>query len=381
LILTAGYCDPVTNSVFFLLFYKGGALLSETMPPTGGYVIEVTNLVRRYGPHTAVDHVSFKIEKGEIVGFLGPNGAGKSTTMNILTGYLSSSEGIVRVDGQDILEYPTEIKRKIGYLPENPPLYPDMTVSEYLSFVGEIKGIPSKQKKERMNSIMETVGVQDVSKRLIKNLSKGYKQRVGLAQAMIGDPQALIMDEPTAGLDPKQILEIRDLITELGKDHTIILSSHILPEVSAVCKRVLIINQGKIVADDTPENLAKRILGGSHILLRMDASEAAISGALAKVPAVKKLEFRESQESGTVEAVAEAEEDAGESRDIRRDLFWALAAANIPILMMRSLDMSLEEIFLNLTTRENAEASVSTETAISTETAVSAETTAAGEEK
>ena len=364
-----------------MLFYKGGALLSETMPPTGGYVIEVTNLVRRYGPHTAVDHVSFKIEKGEIVGFLGPNGAGKSTTMNILTGYLSSSEGIVRVDGQDILEYPTEIKRKIGYLPENPPLYPDMTVSEYLSFVGEIKGIPSKQKRERMNSIMETVGVQDVSKRLIKNLSKGYKQRVGLAQAMIGDPQALIMDEPTAGLDPKQILEIRDLITELGKDHTIILSSHILPEVSAVCKRVLIINQGKIVADDTPENLAKRILGGSHILLRMDASEAAISGALAKVPAVKKLEFRESQESGTVEAVAEAEEDAGESRDIRRDLFWALAAANIPILMMRSLDMSLEEIFLNLTTRENAEASVSTETAISTETAVSAETTAAGEEK
>jgi ABC-2 type transport system ATP-binding protein len=315
-------------------------------------VIEVTNLVRRYGPHIAVDHASFKIEKGEIVGFLGPNGAGKSTTMNILTGYLSSTEGTVKVDGQDILEYPTEIKRKIGYLPENPPLYPDMTVREYLSFVGEIKGIPPKEKKDRMNRIMETVGVTDVSGRIIKNLSKGYKQRVGLAQAMIGDPQALIMDEPTAGLDPKQILEIRDLIRELGKDHTIILSSHILPEVSAVCKRVLIINEGGIVADDTPENLAKRILGGSHILLRMDASETEISKALAKVPSIKRLEFRESQESGTVEALAEAAEDT----DIRRDLFRALAAADIPILMMRSQDMSLEEIFLNLTTKEDGEA-------------------------
>jgi ABC-2 type transport system ATP-binding protein len=315
-------------------------------------VIEVTNLVRRYGPHIAVDHASFKIERGEIVGFLGPNGAGKSTTMNILTGYLSSTEGTVRVDGQDILEFPTEIKRKIGYLPENPPLYPDMTVREYLSFAGEIKGIPPKEKKEKMNRIMETVGVTEVSKRLIKNLSKGYKQRVGLAQAMIGDPQALIMDEPTAGLDPKQILEIRDLIRELGKDHTIILSSHILPEVSAVCKRVLIINQGRIVADDTPENLARRLLGGSHIILRMDASEAAVSSAFVKVPSIKRLEFRESQEAGASEAVVEAAEDT----DIRRDLFRALAAANIPILMMRSQDMSLEEIFLNLTTKEDGEA-------------------------
>ena len=308
-------------------------------------MIEVTDLVRRYGPHIAVDHASFRIEKGEIVGFLGPNGAGKSTTMNILTGYLSSTEGTVKVDGQDILEYPIEIKRKIGYLPENPPLYVDMTVSEYLSFVGEIKGIPPKVKKDKMNHIMETVGVQDVSKRLIKNLSKGYKQRVGLAQAMIGDPQALIMDEPTAGLDPKQILEIRDLITELGKDHTIILSSHILPEVSAVCKRVLIIDRGKIVADDTPDNLAKHILGGSHILLRVDAAEAAVSKALEKISSLRKLEFRESQEPGAVEVVAEAAEDT----DIRRDLSRALAAAGIPILMMRSQDMSLEDIFLNLT--------------------------------
>lgn len=311
-------------------------------------MIEVTNLVRRYGPHVAVDHASFTIQKGEIVGFLGPNGAGKSTTMNILTGYLSATEGTVRVDGQDILEFPTEIKRKIGYLPENPPLYQDMTVREFLSFAGEIKGIPKKDRGETMNRIMETVGVNDVSKRLIKNLSKGYKQRVGLAQAMIGDPQALILDEPTAGLDPIQILEIRDLISELGKDRTIILSSHILPEVSAVCRRVLIIDKGKIVADDSPQNLARRILGGNHILLRLDAAESAVSNALENISSVTKLEFRESQEPGTVETIAEAAEDT----DIRRDLFKALSAANIPILMMRSVDVSLEDIFLNLTTKE-----------------------------
>ena len=311
-------------------------------------MIEVTNLVRRYGPHIAVDHANFKIEKGEIVGFLGPNGAGKSTTMNILTGYLSSTEGTVRVDGMDILEYPSVIKKKIGYLPENPPLYMEMTVKEYLSFTGEIKKIPKAEKADRMNRIMETVGVTDVSGRLIKNLSKGYKQRVGLAQAMIGDPEVLILDEPTAGLDPKQILEIRDLITELGKDHTIILSSHILPEVSAVCKRVLIINRGAIIADDTPDNLARRLLGGSNILLRVDGKETKVSKALAKVPSINKVEYRESQEAGTLELIAEAAED----EDIRRDIFRALAAADIPILMMRSQDMSLEEIFLNLTTEE-----------------------------
>ena len=323
----------------------------------GGKVIEVTNLVRRYGKHVAVDHASFKIEKGEIVGFLGPNGAGKSTTMNILTGYLSATEGIVKIDDQDILEYPTEIKRKIGYLPENPPLYQDMTVKEYLSFTAEIKGIPAIERKDKMNRVMETVGVQDVSKRLIKNLSKGYKQRVGLAQAMIADPQALVLDEPTAGLDPKQILEIRDLINELGKDRTIILSSHILPEVSAVCKRVLIINKGRIVADDSPENLARHILGGRHIHFRLDASETAVRGALEKISSLKELEFRDSQENGTVEVIAEAEGDI----DIRRDLSRALAAAGIPILMMRSMDMSLEDIFLNLTTKEEASPDKSTE--------------------
>ena len=313
-------------------------------------MIEVSNLVRRYGRHKAVDNASFKIEKGEVVGFLGPNGAGKSTTMNILTGYLSATEGTVKIDGQDILEYPKEIKKKIGYLPENPPLYNDMTVIEFLSFCREIKNIPAKGKKESISRIMETVGIEDVSKRLIKNLSRGYKQRVGLAQAMIGDPQVLILDEPTAGLDPKQILEIRDLIIELGKEHTVILSSHILPEVSAVCRRVLIINNGRIIADDKPENLAKHILGGSRILLRVDSSEAAVSKALGNVAAITKLEFRESQEQNTVEIIAEAEADA----DIRRSLFRAFAAADIPILMMRSLDLSLEDIFLNLTTKEES---------------------------
>ena len=313
-------------------------------------MIEVTNLVRRYGPHVAVDHASFKIQKGEIVGFLGPNGAGKSTTMNILTGYLSPTEGTVKVNGLDILEHPMEIKKKIGYFPENPPLYLDMTVREYLSFAAEIKRIPKSEKKNRMNHVMATVGVEDHSKRLIKNLSKGYRQRVGLAQAMIGDPEVLIMDEPTSGLDPKQILEIRSLITDLGKDHTIILSSHILPEVSAVCKRVLIINRGAIVADDTPANLAHRLLGGSHVQLRLDGNENDVAKALGKVTTIKKIEFHESQETGACELIAEAMPDT----DIRRDIFKALALANIPILMMRSQDMSLEEIFLNLTTVEEA---------------------------
>jgi ABC-2 type transport system ATP-binding protein len=312
------------------------------------FVIEAIDLVKRYGPHVAVDHVSFKIEKGEIVGFLGPNGAGKSTTMNILTGYLSSTQGTITLDGLDILEHPVEAKKNIGYLPENPPLYLDMTVKDYLSFVGEIKQVPKKDLKNRIQQVEETTGIADVSRRLIKNLSKGYKQRVGLAQALVGNPEILILDEPTAGLDPKQILEIRDLIIELGKDHTIILSSHILPEVSAVCERVLIINKGSIAADDTPANLAKRLLGGSHIMLRLDAPEERIRASLGKLPSVRGLEFRGSQEEGAVDVVAEAEENT----DIRRDISRCLGNAGIPILLMRPLDMSLEEIFLQVTTEE-----------------------------
>jgi len=307
-------------------------------------MIDVANLTRRYGPHTALDNASFRIEKDEIVGFLGPNGAGKSTAMNILTGYLSPTSGTVTVDGLDILECPVEVKRKIGYLPEIPPLYPEMTVNEYLSFVGDIKGVPTKEKKGRINKVVDAAGVGDVCKRLIGNLSKGYRQRVGIAQAMMGDPQVLVLDEPTAGLDPKQILEIRNLVAELGKERTVILSSHILGEVSAVCKRVIVINRGRIVADDTTENLARRMSGGNHIVFRADASPETVLTALANVPC-EKLEFRESPEPGTAEAVAKAAPDA----DIRRDIFRALAAADIPLLAMRSLDMSLEEIFLSLT--------------------------------
>ena len=227
-------------------------------------MIEVNNLTKQYGQHKAVDNISFKVEKGEILGFLGPNGAGKSTTMNIITGYISATEGTVKVDGFDILEQPGEVKKRIGYLPELPPLYMDMTVEEYLTFVCNIKKVSVHKQKEMLGKVMNAVKITDMRKRLIKNLSKGYKQRVGLAQAMIGEPQVLILDEPTVGLDPKQIIEIRNVIKSLGKDHTIILSSHILSEVSAVCDRVLIINKGKIVAIDTPENLAK----GFHKLIR-----------------------------------------------------------------------------------------------------------------
>ena len=220
-------------------------------------MIEINGLTKRYGKKTVLDHISFRVEKGEILGFLGPNGAGKTTTMNILTGYLSSSEGTVTVDGFDILEQPFEVKRRIGYLPEQPPLYFDMTVTEYLSFVFDLKKAEGN-KQEQIDRILKMVYIDDVKGRLIKNLSKGYKQRVGLAQALVGDPEVLVLDEPTVGLDPKQIIEIRNLIGELGKSHTIILSSHILPEISAICERVIILNKGKIVATDTPDMLSKR---------------------------------------------------------------------------------------------------------------------------
>ncbi|HEX7713924.1 MAG TPA: ABC transporter ATP-binding protein, partial [Bacillota bacterium] len=226
-------------------------------------MIQVENVTKRYGQHVAVEQLNFTVNRGEILGFLGPNGAGKSTTMNIITGYISATEGTVKVDGRDILEDPQAVKEKIGYLPEFPPLYPEMTVQEYLDFVCEIKKVPETDRQENLERIVETVKIGEVKNRLIKNLSKGYKQRIGLAQALVGNPEVLILDEPTVGLDPKQIIEIRNLIKELGKEHTIILSSHILPEVSAVCERVIIINKGKIVASDTPANLAKSLAASS----------------------------------------------------------------------------------------------------------------------
>ncbi len=228
-------------------------------------LIQVESVTKKYGQRIAVDHLDFLVNKGEILGFLGPNGAGKSTTMNIITGYLSATEGSVKLDGHDILEEPQEVKRHIGYMPEQPPLYVDMTVRDYLSFVADIKGVPRARRRENIEKAMERTTITDMRGRLIKNLSKGYKQRVGLSQALIGTPPVLILDEPTIGLDPQQIIETRNLIRELGKEHTIILSSHILPEVQAVCTRVLIINKGRIVASDTPENLSRGLVGDNRL--------------------------------------------------------------------------------------------------------------------
>ncbi|AEE97388.1 ABC transporter ATP-binding protein [Mahella australiensis] len=311
-------------------------------------MIEVQNVTKRYGQHVAVDNVSFTVNDGEILGFLGPNGAGKSTTMNIITGYISATEGTVKIDGIDILDQPEEAKKRIGYLPEFPPLYMDMTVSEYLDFVCDIRKVPSAERKQSLERIMDTVKIDDVKGRLIKNLSKGYKQRVGVAQAMIGNPQVLVLDEPTVGLDPRQIIEMRDLIKKLGKSHTIILSSHILPEVSAVCDRIIIINKGKIVAAGTPANLSKH-LGGGRLSLRVAAPEKQVMAALEQVPGIARVEPRGTFEPGTIDIVVDPDEEV----DIRRPVFNALSHADCPILMMRPLDLSLEEIFMQVTTQES----------------------------
>ncbi len=311
-------------------------------------MIRAENLTKRYGQHVAIDSLNFTIEKGEILGFLGPNGAGKSTTMNIITGYLSASDGAVSVDDLDVLEHPEEVKKKIGYLPEQPPLYLDMTVLEYLKFVGEIKGVRAQEYKDSLERVLSVVRIDHVKDRLIKNLSKGYRQRVGLAQSLIGNPPVLILDEPTIGLDPKEIIEIRNLIKGLGKEHTVVLSSHILPEVSAVCERVLIINRGKIVATDTPENLARRLTGKNRLSLRVDGPANEVKAALRAIAGVRGIETHASTEEHAVDVLIEAEQD----RDLRRDIFRTLSKANYPILLMRPMDLSLEDIFLQLTTTE-----------------------------
>jgi len=317
-------------------------------------MILAENLSRSYGRIKAVDNVSFHIKKGEIIGFLGPNGAGKSTTMNMITGYLAPTSGKIEINGIDILEYPEEAKKHIGYLPEQPPLYLDLTVREFLDFTADFKKVPKNKKTANLEAIYELVKIGHVKNRLIKNLSKGYKQRVGLAQALVGNPQLLILDEPTVGLDPKQIIEIRQLITDLGKEHTVVLSSHILPEVSATCNHIMIINRGKIVASDTTENLSRRLSGASgasrqKLLIKGSAEKA--ESALAKLNAVKYLSTSDGPEEGLAEAVVEAEAD----KDIREDIFRTLASADLPILQMGPMDLSLEEIFLNLTTSEESE--------------------------
>ena len=311
-------------------------------------MIQVDKVSKKYGQRLAVDHLDFTVNRGEILGFLGPNGAGKSTTMNIITGYLSATEGSVKLDGHDILEEPQEVKKQIGYMPELPPLYVDMTVRDYLSFVCDIKGVPRSSRRQNMERAMEMLMISDVRGRLIKNLSKGYKQRVGIAQALIGTPPVLILDEPTIGLDPQQIIETRSLIRNLGKEHTIILSSHILPEVQAVCSRVLIINKGKIVASDTPENLARGMTGDNRLTVRVAGGEKEALAAARSVGQVVKVESVGSKEPGTVDLVLEARKD----QDVRREVFLAFARASLPLLQMKSMDLTLEEIFLNLITEE-----------------------------
>ncbi len=308
-------------------------------------MIEVNNLVKRYGDHTAVDHLSFKIEKGKIYGFLGPNGAGKSTTMNMITGYIASTEGTVTIDGHDILDEPEQAKKCIGYLPEMPPLYFDMTVLEYMNFVADLKKIPKDKKKSMVAEVMEMVKITDMKNRLIKNLSKGYRQRVGLAQAILGYPEVIILDEPTVGLDPKQIIEIRDLIKSLKEKHTVILSSHILSEVSAVCDYVLIISHGKLVASDTPENLGKLAEGSNTLNLIVKGEKDKICTALGQIEGVKNVTAADAKEEYAWNVTVSTNEDS----DVREEVFFKMADAKCPILEMQSRKVSLEEIFLELT--------------------------------
>jgi len=312
-------------------------------------VIEVQNLTKRYGRLTAVEDVSFRVERGEILGFLGPNGAGKSTTMRILTGYMPATAGKAIVAGYDVFEQPIEAKRRTGYLPETPPLYPDMTVQDYLTFVSKIKGVQPSERKQRIKYVMERVRVDDMAGRLCARLSKGYKQRVGLAQALIHNPDVLILDEPTAGLDPKQIIETRQLIKELAGDHTIILSTHILPEVSQTCERVVIINKGKVVAIDTPDNLTSRLRGSVSMFVEVDANgqdAAAIISGVAGVTGVT-----ESDRHGSSIGFEVASE---QGRDIRRELARAVVGSGCGLLELRPMRVSLEEIFLSLTTEESS---------------------------
>ena len=307
-------------------------------------MINVQNLSKRYGSHLAVDNISFQVNEGEILGFLGPNGAGKSTTMNILTGYLSSTEGTVTIDGHDILEEPNEAKASIGYLPEQPPLYLDMTVREYLDFVFDLKHCTFNRQKH-IAEICRLMKIENVYDRLIKNLSKGYRQRVGFAQALIGNPPVLILDEPTVGLDPNQIIEIRTLIKNLGKHHTVILSSHILQEIEAVCDRIVIINDGKIVADDTAAALSQKYSSDRRVLVRVGGDEKRVTDILAHVDGVAEVIGYGEREPGVYEYALEPQEGA----DFRRALFTALAKEGYPLLGLRSMEMSLEEIFISLT--------------------------------
>jgi ABC-2 type transport system ATP-binding protein len=317
-------------------------------------VIEVQHLTKRYGPFTAVNDVSFRVEKGEILGFLGPNGAGKTSTMRVLTGYMPATEGTATVAGYDVFASPVEAKRRIGYLPETPPLYPEMTVREYLTFVAKLK-LPATmgkaEREARIDGVMARTHVADMARRHCGKLSKGYKQRVGLAQALIHDPEVLILDEPTAGLDPKQIIETRDLIRSLAGNHTIVLSTHILPEVSQTCSRVVIINKGRVVAIDTPDNLTRQLKGAATLYVQVDAAGGDAGAVLSAVPGVRGV-----TEFDRHDSVVGFELSADTDRDIRRDVSRAVVDKGWGLLELRPMRMSLEDIFLQLTTDESAKA-------------------------
>ena len=311
-------------------------------------MIEIENLTKKYGDKLAVDNISFKVKKGSIVGFLGKNGAGKSTTMNIITGYISATSGTARINGYDILKNPMEVKKCIGYLPEKPPIYSEMTVMEYLKFVCAIKDVKASAIKGHIDEIANLVKLTEVINRRIGNLSKGYQQRVGMAQALVGNPAVLILDEPTVGLDPKQIIEIRRMIKALGKKHTIILSSHILPEVADVCEQVVIINEGKIVAQDTLANLQEGIEESANMIVRVAGSESAATKVIRSLSGVSFVEGLGVREKDTVDLLVETVKGV----DIRRAMFNAMAKANMPILMIKYVDVTLEDIFLKLTGTE-----------------------------
>lgn len=305
-------------------------------------MIEIDNLVKKYGEHVAVDHLSLTVEPGKIYGFLGPNGAGKSTTMNIITGYLGATSGTVTINGHDIFKEPEEAKKCVGYLPEIPPLYTDMTVLEYLNFVAELKKLEKSLRKRYVEEAMETTGILDVKNRMIRNLSKGYRQRVGFAQAILGYPEIIILDEPTVGLDPKQIIEIRDLIKKLGEKHTVILSSHILTEISAVCDHVFIISKGKLVASDSTENLLDEMSGAQEIELIVRSEADRAQSLLDEIGTVEHVEVRDAQE-GRILVRAKT------GTDVREDVFRQMAENHIPVLEMRTVTKSLEDVFLQIT--------------------------------
>jgi ABC-2 type transport system ATP-binding protein len=314
-------------------------------------LIEVENLTKAYGPVTAVDHVSFRVNKGEILGFLGPNGAGKTTTMRILTGYMPATSGTARVAGFDVFTDSMEVRRHIGYLPEVPPVYPDMSVATYLDFVLRIKNIPAEKRRARVTDALEKTSLVDRRDQLIKRLSRGYKQRVGLAQALVHDPDVIILDEPTVGLDPKQIIEVRHLIKNLAGNHTIILSTHILPEVSMTCDRVVIINKGKIAAVDTPLNLTTQLKSGQRIQIEAKAPEKALQEVLAQIPGAGKVQLEAPRADGHIAATVES----APGQDLRSVVAAKIVEKGWPLYELRGISMSLEDIFLELTTDEAAQ--------------------------